>query len=374
MKKYYLLLCGLCFLFTCKSDKTAPDPQPSSVETPVEQLTKSEPARFKVNIENLRVRDEPGTSGKEVVRLPSGHEVVALGEISNFTSPVRLRGVSYKEPWVKVKTNSGQEGWVYAGGVQLNRQSELGKQLINSRLDNFGGTGTAVLANQYLKDFQDISDAATFASVYRKAAILVDTLNEAISDRVMLDNLTADEPLPDLSWLETMLPGFTLEQVAEGTTFYFFRDFRVWYPLAEKTASEEDNEFLDLMVHVHPMDSVAYFFPSWFLQTWDYGGNSLLGKGIHLSVLKKMDQLNNKSNLFKEEVLIIKENLLQDIIGHNDHSYEMPQSDILKELDQILSANLNVLTKQDMLALKQRRKQFVDAKANGIKVNQRAGM
>ena len=124
---------------------------------------------------------------------------------------------------------------------------------------------------------------------------------------------------------------------------------------------------------VHPMDSVAYFFPSWFLQTWDYGGNSLLGKGTHLAILKKIDQTLSNTDLFKEEITAVKESLISDIIGQDELAYEMPQKDIIKELDQILSQGLTVLTKEDIVALRQRRKMFENPGANNIRVNQRSG-
>ena len=70
-----------------------------------------QPALFKVNIENLRVRDQPGTKGKELLRLPAGHEITALGEISDFTTGISLRGVNYEEPWLKSQ-DKFRPGWM----------------------------------------------------------------------------------------------------------------------------------------------------------------------------------------------------------------------------------------------------------------------
>jgi hypothetical protein len=360
-------------LLSCGSDKTASESPEPIEDTEVSENLNLLPAVFKINIENLRVRDQPGTKGKELLRLPAGAEVTGLGEFSDFTTAVSLRGVNYEDPWVKIKTNSGQEGWVYAGGLQLNRQSELGKQLIDQRFDSFFGPGTAMRVNQYIVDFQKVSDAASFAQIYREVGVLADTINVVLSDRILLDNLSSEEAYPDLSWLNESLPGFVPELVAEGTSYYMFLDFRQWYPLAEKTVEKADNEFLDLMVQVHPMDSVAYFFPSWFLQTWDYGGNSLLGKGIHLKILEKIEQIQSNTDLFNTEIRSIKESLIGDIIGQDELAYEMPQKDIFNELDQILSRGLTVLTKEDMVALRQRRKMFENPEGNKIRVNQRSG-
>ena len=40
------------------------------------------------------------------------------GEKSNGTEEIVLRGVAYDEPWLKVKTKDGTEGWVFGGAVK----------------------------------------------------------------------------------------------------------------------------------------------------------------------------------------------------------------------------------------------------------------
>lgn len=73
---------------------------------------------YRVNVDNLRVRSKPGTTNNEVLfSLAENTLVRYLGEKSDFTTKVTLRGKDYDEPWYKVETHGGQQGWLCGGAV-----------------------------------------------------------------------------------------------------------------------------------------------------------------------------------------------------------------------------------------------------------------
>ncbi len=348
------------------AEEAAPDiPPPSTPTAPA-----TGPTKLIINLENFRLRATPGVKGQEISRLAKGTVVTDLGEVSDFTTPLKLRGVDFDEPWVKVRTADGIEGWVYGGGVHfsMDNPTELAQKLMERRLRTlFKGLTPAIL--QYQKDYQNAQTSDEYAAIYRRGAKLRDTLVHLLSSKVIVGDYNS---LPDLFWLEEAMPGYVPQLVAEGTEYYLFQDYKKMYSQARKTRGVEDNDYITLCTHVHAMDSVEYFFPSWFLQTWDYGGSSLLGQGVHLRLLEEINQVLQRSTYFEAEILELKNDLIRDITW-TENSYWEPIESIRKELDDILAAAFTILSPEDITELQARRKMFDDPAANNIQVNQKSG-
>ena len=100
---YSCLILLLTFCFACKNESKE-NPNQKPVEEVNESSTKEGPTQMIVNLDKLRLRDSPGEKGKEVALLLKGTVLEDLGEVSDFTTKVKLRGVPYDEPWIKVKT------------------------------------------------------------------------------------------------------------------------------------------------------------------------------------------------------------------------------------------------------------------------------
>lgn len=241
-----------------------------------------------------------------------------------------------------------------------------------SQLDNlFGEEGKAAII-----DYNIQVDTANFASsvelAYRQGQILRDTLGN-----ILVKKMEALEPhqLPDLFWLNEVMPHFVPQLVAEGTTYYLFNDYKSWSAKAAQTPQQEDDLFMQLSLNMFPDDSIEYFFPVWFLQTWDYGGYSLLGRKHHETILNQINATwaDSRFQTFRPEVLAIKDQVVNDITSPHI-SYWEKKSEIIAELDKIIQSNYDILDENDKMALQKRRKQFENAEKNGIKVNQQAGI
>ena len=66
-------------------------------------------------VDKLRMRTAPDTKSDVVAEIPEGGAMTYLEEKTDFTQQITLRGKSYDEPWLKVKTKEGKIGWVYGG-------------------------------------------------------------------------------------------------------------------------------------------------------------------------------------------------------------------------------------------------------------------
>ncbi len=330
-----------------------------------------------VNIDQLRLRDRAGEQGKEVTRLAEGTRLEDLGEVSNFTTKVKLRGIQFDEPWLKVRTENGEEGWVYGGAVSFNvdAASDLTRILLEKRLQTTFGADLTTQIQAYRAAYHAAKTGREQGKVYQIGEALAEQLNTRLTESILVENY---DQLPDLFWIEDAMPDFIIQLVAEGTTYHLFRDFRTLGAKAASTEGREDDIFCDLNYMLFSQDSIASFFPDWFIQTWDYGGHSLLGQGKHLAILRAADRAFIESEPFMENVLKIKQDLINDILNPIGQSGEMeywePQDKILSELDAILATDIAILTQEDRVALETHRKRVADAEANKIKTNFRSGV
>ena len=323
------------------------------------------------NQDQLRLRDAPGESGRVLEELKKGTRMYDLGEVSDFTTRIIFDSVEYDAPWLRVETEQGSRGWVYGKPTdfQMEAPGMLAEFLEKKRLQALLGDYNLERLNLYKQSFGNISSVEGFASVFRTGMNLRDTLVEVLETKV---EFVENVPPPDLFWIHSAFPGFMPQLVAEGTAYYLFIDFRQFLPKARETAGNQDDQFLDLCLMAFPEDSIEYFFPAWTIQTWDYGGHSLLGRGIHQNMLKELSVFQENCDLFTLPVDKFKTDLLNDITRPYVTYWE-PQEKILAEVDSILMGNLSLLSEADVIALQTRRTHFEDPDANGIEVNHRSG-
>ena len=357
MKRYTFIFLTL-FIFACSKDKT-PDESNSSNYL----ITKAE---------SVRLRAKPGVEGDVLKILPAGSQLVDLDTVSNFTSQITLNEVNNDAPWLKVKTIEGENGWVY-GASMLFEWPDSSSAAIYARkkyLQAIFGQNLSQELAAYKESFAFVENEMAFARQYNEGIALRDKLVKKIDQ--LLEKSTT-EALPDLFWLKEIFPGFVPQLVAEGTAYYLFADYTFWWNLSQKTSAKEDDQFIGLQLLAYPEDSIEYFYPAWTIQTWDYGGHSLLGQGIHHSMLKALVKNWTAESPFKASLNQFKDQLVQDMTNASVTYWE-PKEKIIKELDSILSQDLAIFTQNDLIAIQTRRKHFEDPEANGLETNHKAGI
>lgn len=90
----------------------------SVVGAPQTQVIRERLTPLYVTFDGLNVRSGPGLNYGKVDRLELYDEVIFLNEITDSTFQINLGQVTPNEPWIKIKTSSGKEGWVYGAGVE----------------------------------------------------------------------------------------------------------------------------------------------------------------------------------------------------------------------------------------------------------------
>lgn len=72
-----------------------------------------------VTIQGLALRGGPGLNHKIIDRLKLYEEVNFLNEVTDSLYTIKLGNITPTEPWVKIRSQKGREGWVYGAGVDF---------------------------------------------------------------------------------------------------------------------------------------------------------------------------------------------------------------------------------------------------------------
>jgi hypothetical protein len=83
-------------------------------------------SRLYITIKNLNMRKTPDLNGDLITKLELFEEVFFLNEVTDSTFQINLGYEIANEPWVKIKTKKGQEGWVYGAGVNYYKKKRRG--------------------------------------------------------------------------------------------------------------------------------------------------------------------------------------------------------------------------------------------------------
>jgi len=361
-KKCSFIILFVVLFFSCKNDTTS-DSERTLKVLPQDTLT-----RMVVALDNLLLRAAPGTDQVKVAELEQGTELETTGAISPSKTSQLIRGIQREEPWVEVKTADGTQGWIFGGGVKIEgaQNTPVASVLRKERLSSFFGPEKTRQILQYRTDFYSVENPRDLENVFIRGTILRDSLVQIIANKVEILN---HDRLPDLSWIEDAMPGFTLGMVAEGTGYYLFQDYGKMTVWAKETTDKEDDVFFEFITFVNADQELEDFYPLWFEQTWDYGGYSLLGEGKHLMVLTRMEALMEAQQLFRNPILKLKMKLLQDILNPPMGEYGESAEKIMKEIDAILAADFKILSKAEKNSLALRKEQFLDPAKFGLKLN-----
>ncbi|HAD12714.1 MAG TPA: hypothetical protein DCF33_09785 [Saprospirales bacterium] len=81
-----------------------------------------------VSIDGLKVRKEPGLKGETVETLKLYDQVTFLNKKTEWTQEISLGYEKVTDHWVKVRTPSGKEGWVFGAGVHYYKTKRQGVQ------------------------------------------------------------------------------------------------------------------------------------------------------------------------------------------------------------------------------------------------------
>ena len=130
MKKilFIVSLTFVSFIFSCKNTNSSESNQQTesnssegeSTENTTNPSTQEKaPTILYAWVNKLRIREQPTTKSEIVVEVKEGTSFTYLNEKTDYKERINLRGTLFNEPWLKIKTNDGKEGWVYGGAVKF---------------------------------------------------------------------------------------------------------------------------------------------------------------------------------------------------------------------------------------------------------------
>jgi hypothetical protein len=316
------------------------------------------------------LREAPGEKSAELIQLEPDDPLTDLGQVSSFISGIILNDTLRNEPWLQVQTKSGRQGWVFAGALRPAGEDikSVQRWMLNKRFTAWFGPTLAQRWQTWTQAPPPQSDS-TAAVFFRQGLALRDTLNLIISRRVTRD---PEQPLPDLFWLGELSPLFIVQQIAGGATYYLFTDYRVLAQMAARTEGLQDDAFARACTQVYPSDSIESVLPVWVFPVSAEAGCSNLGGGNHVKTLRSIDEALLTGDLFRPELLALKDRVLEDISDKNS-TYWQPQDKILVEIDKILKSDFKCLDDRDRIALEARQKMFEAYTDNAILLNLRSG-
>ena len=199
--KYYFLLLAIGLFISCNGKKTSDD---SNSKEKTEQQTDQERRTSSANgiinnapnlnnvesdealyawVDKLNIRNQKGTKAKVIGNVSSKDKLVYAGEKSDKNDVIVLRGKAYDEPWLKVKTPDGKEGWVFGGAVKR-KDEEKGNDLITDKKFSFPYFGTYDLSEWKKMDSTDESggDAEIGTTSYQKGYRVLEVSDVEVGD------------------------------------------------------------------------------------------------------------------------------------------------------------------------------------------------
>jgi len=90
-------------------------------KSPTAKTVIKEVSTLYVVLDDLKLRRGPSRDSSIVRQLKLHDRIYFLDQVTSFRERINLGDRMAYEPWVKVKTKSGHEGWVYGAGVHYHR-------------------------------------------------------------------------------------------------------------------------------------------------------------------------------------------------------------------------------------------------------------
>lgn len=120
MKRILFVMLSLFLLFGCSNNNEKIDGLKNIMAGEENEVEKT----AKVLVQGLRMREYPTLNSKSIVGIPEDSIVTLLGEKTDYSEKITLRGLEYNEPWYLV-SYSKYKGWVYGGGISLRETPRL---------------------------------------------------------------------------------------------------------------------------------------------------------------------------------------------------------------------------------------------------------
>ena len=221
-------------------------------------------------VDYLNLRARAGKKGKVLLKIHEGESLISMGQLSSLEEEVNLRGQSYKDKYLKVKTTEGLIGWVHRAALQDEEPALPGfiwVKKMNIRMEpnlqspikaQVGEGGEVIFTGKKSKERTDVMLRGKRYDDYWYEVKL--TKNEAISGwvhgsglKLLSGNIVrVNQLLSDPRVLAKKLPasyiaGYSERVAQNGRTVSLVKLNRKYIERFEDTAMHED-QFLNICV------------------------------------------------------------------------------------------------------------------------------
>lgn len=318
---------------------------------PALHRTEGLPFMLVVATEQALVRTEPRIDAPELLRLHRGDSLLYANMVSERSLRLRLEGMDYDEPWLKVQTPDNRSGWIYGGCVRFDGLSneDLAERVLERRLLSLFGSETATRLRAHQRACRDIGSQTAFDLQWEQSEALRTELEAKIEQH--LTRMEPGQPLPDFFWLNGTLSGLVVAYPPSERGYRLFRDLRFWANQAAQTPQYLDDSLVSAFLTAYP-DGLEFLYPEWSYALPEGAVYSRLGEGIHRRAMEQIGRLWTEHTPYRPYLNPLLRRLLDDISLCD--TYWNSAAEARAELQQILQNPPPCLSPADLVELRTR--------------------
>lgn len=170
------------------------------------------------------------------------------------------------------------------------------------------------------------------------------------------------------SGLQEKLRGLIITCVAECSENEYSFSPGTMDSIAKLTSGKEDDAFTEIWLNAEGYRGHCeeYGFKTWFGQTWDYGGSSLVGDSSIYDFIVAYDEFERDYGLSYQRYLKpLRTNALEML--HTYKSYMYSAKKVIAEIERVI--NDTDLSEEEISKLLKRKKELMDPEANELEVD-----
>jgi hypothetical protein len=224
--------------------------------------------------------------------------------------------------------------------------------------------------DNYVAGYDALATAADFEKNYNEGMALFAELYEALTVpktgylKAKFEELGQEDEnfypvdlLSEYDGLNGMLGPVMISCAAECTDLDFLYDLEAMLEKAKATSGNADEDFMELVLYIENNTAGYAAYPGfkvWYVQTWDYGGYSMLGNGVFTDAVKRTMAFEKEHNLFAAQIAAIHGDFINSLTW--DTSFGLSKEDVLKEFDALMKTGF--FTKEEKEVLKESREKI----------------
>ncbi len=288
--------------------------------------------------------------GEVICRPPAHYQTTA--KFSTHYDP-------YCGLWVAVRLDSTQAAWIRWDTAVIKPYDNSTLRALFSQL-----ILEATFGSRWLSPYISLEKLRAYSDLFEAYQRLDSLMDAANAGRLNVPNCL----IPHTHAWAAGQPGIWISPAGDWAS----PDFRLWRVYAGSTPSSHDDAFFQLIVKYYPGPEGKAGTPAWRFPTETGESYSLLGRGIHLSLLQKTDSLWQAAPNWRPELNQLKQALVDDITSGQTRYWE-DQSAILVEMDRLIRQKWVILSPADRVAIKEQARRFAEPETHRIQLNYRAG-